>query len=759
MQSKKMPSRLCASFFVCSLPVALRKAIWCPALFAPFLSLAQEDTLARQKSLEEVIIYSNKFAERKKNIVQKIDVISARQIAQMNAQNTGDLLINTGNVFVQKSQQGGSSPVIRGFEASRVLLVVDGIRMNNAIFRSGHLQNIITVDQNMLERVEVLYGPASTLYGSDALGGVVHMRTKGPLLSSTGKSARTGSAFVRHSSANKEKTAHADFSIGGRKWGWLQSYTFSDFDDLRMGSRYPDKYPDFGRRTHYIAHLNGIDSLVTNKDDRVQKFSGYRQWDVMQKVVYRPARTVSHLLNLQYSGSGNVPRYDRLQDRSNGTLRFAEWYYGPQERQLAAYELNMDSSGFFTNIKSIISYQHIAESRHQREYRRYDRLDNRFENLQVGSFTLDGRKLWKKNELTVGIDGQWNSVKSTAFRKNIRTGSTSPLDARYPNGSNRMTYYGAYAQHLWKGFGNKLIINDGIRLQGVQLHSTIKDNSFFNFPFTQIDQKNTAVTGNIGLVYLPSAAWRLTGGLSSGFRSPNIDDAAKIFESNTASRQLILPNPGIKPEKTCNVDVGITGYFENLLNTRLEITGFYTWFRNALALAPFTFENKDSINYNGTMVRVFANQNVNKARLYGFNANLTTYFSGTLQLFTTVSYTYGRLKGLAKTEVPLDHIPPIYGKTSLTYSSRRVSIDGYILYNGWKKIADYHPSGEDNAQYATPEGTPAWATFNIKSTIVLARHLTVQAGIENIGDRNYRYFASGFSAPGRNLILSLRSSF
>src|SRR5829696_8993944 len=152
------------------------------ALLCLFInSHAQTNTSA--KNMDEVIIYSGKFAERKKNIAQKIEVISARQIAQWNAQNTGDLLMHTGNVFVQKSQQGGSSPVIRGFEANRVLLVVDGIRMNNAIYRAGHLQNVITVDQNSLERIEVLYGPASTLYGSDALGGVVLMRTKQPKLS------------------------------------------------------------------------------------------------------------------------------------------------------------------------------------------------------------------------------------------------------------------------------------------------------------------------------------------------------------------------------------------------------------------------------------------------------------------------------------------------------------------------------------------------------------------------------------------------
>src|SRR5215213_3070792 len=113
-----------------------------------FDATAQDSAAA--ENLEEVIIYSGKFSERRKHIVQKTDVLTAGRIAQVNAQNTGDLLQNTGNVFVQKSQQGGSSPVLRGFEASRVLLVIDGVRMNNAIYRSGHLQNVITTDQNSL---------------------------------------------------------------------------------------------------------------------------------------------------------------------------------------------------------------------------------------------------------------------------------------------------------------------------------------------------------------------------------------------------------------------------------------------------------------------------------------------------------------------------------------------------------------------------------------------------------------------------------
>ncbi|MGZ8537521.1 MAG: hypothetical protein ACXWV9_04610, partial [Flavisolibacter sp.] len=124
------------------------------------------------------------------------------------------------------------------------------------------------------------------------------------------------------------------------------------------------------------------------------------------------------------------------------------------------------------------------------------------------------------------------------------------------------------------------------------------------------------------------------------------------------------------------------------------------------------------------------------------------------------NYTYGRLEPNKGTQVPLDHIPPVYGKTALSYFQKIVSAEMYALYNGWKNLEDYNTTGgEDNLQYATPEGMPSWFTINFKSTIRLHEKLSLQAGVENIFDRNYRQFASGFSAPGRNYIFAIRSNF
>jgi hemoglobin/transferrin/lactoferrin receptor protein len=735
----------------------LLTAILCSAVSV----YAQEDSLS-EKTLGEVVISANKFAERKRNVNQKIDIITAKAIASMNAQNTGDLLMNTGNVFVQKSQQGGSSPVLRGFEASRVLLVIDGIRMNNAIYRAGHLQNVITVDQNMLERVEVLYGPASTLYGSDALGGVIHLITKPPLLSSEKKLRATGAAFSRFSSANNEKTVHFNLSLGGKKFAWLQAYTYSYFGDMKMGGNYPDKYPGFGRRDSLISTVNGVDNVIANNDTRVQKFSGFKQWDITQKFLFKQSDKISHLLNLQQSNSTAVPRYDRMQDKKNfegsigTTLRYAEWFYGPQTRYLGSYEFNVSRPGFFDLLRVNLNYQHIEESRQQREYRQYDRFDSRVEKLDIWGYIIDARKKWGKNEITIGTDGQLNKVKSTAARTNRTTGTVSALDTRYPNGKNKMNYTGLYAQHLLKLKEEKLILNDGIRLQLVNLNSTIADNSFFNLPVTEFVQHTFALTGNAGIVYLPTEDARLTAGFSSGFRNPNIDDVARVFESSTSLRRVIIPNPDIKPEYTYNFDLGFSQSI--LQKIKIEMTGFYTLFRNAISLAPFLLNGQDSIVYNGVKSAVYANRNVKKAYTYGFNANMKVDLTKQFSFFGTVTYTYGRFKNSNGTTTPQDHIPPVFGKLNISYSQNKYSAEVFALFNGWKRIKNYNLDGEDNQQYATPDGMPSWFTLNWRNSFNICKKAQLQFAIENILDRNYRYFASGFSAPGRNYVVAFRTS-
>ena len=729
-------------------------------LFTSVGAAAQSDT-SKSTTLEEAFIYSNKFREKINHTAQQAIVIDRIRITKANAPTTADLLQETGKVFVQKSQQGGGSPVLRGFEASRVLLLVDGIRMNNAIYRAGHLQNAITVDQNILESVEVLMGPASTLHGSDALGGAIHFRTRAAQLSETGKPVVSGNQFLRYRTINKEVTGHIDANLGTKKIGWMQSYTFSKFGDLKMGSRYPEKYPNFGRRTQYIETRNGIDHLVVNPDERIQKFSNYQQWDITQKLLFKQNDRVTHSLNLQLSNTNDVPRYDRLQDLKDfggsigNTLRYAEWYYGPQFRSLAAFQTHW-TINTQQEINLQVYHQLVKESRQTREYLRYDRFDSRREVIGVWGFNFDTRTKKGNDEFTYGLDGQWNDLHSEADRTDLRTGNKTALDSRYPDGKNNMSYLGVYGQHLRKFKNSKWVLNDGIRVQLITLRSTIEDNTFFRFPFTEIHQKNLSATGNLGIVYNPSASMRVAFHLSSGFRTPNIDDAARVFESSTSQRRLILPNPNIRPERTYNTDLNWILRIDDRI--RFEGAFFYTLYRHAIALAPYQLNGSDSVDYNGVRAAVFANQNARNGYLLGVQGRIFIQLGANWSTDHTITQSKGRYK-LTTGFIPLDHIPPVFGRSGIQYRRKRFESEAFLLYNGWKRLKDYNLDGEDNLQYATPDGMPGWMTLNFRVQVDVSKQIRIQGSLENLTDRNYRVFASGLSAPGRSWMITVRSGF
>ena len=287
------------------------------------------DSVIRMETQEielgEVVISASQKLESKKEVPRKVVTISKQDISFYKPQTSADMLENTGQVFVQKSQQGGGSPMIRGFSANRILLVYDNIRMNNAISRSGNLHNIISVDPNFLERTEIIYGPGTVVYGSDALGGVVHMRSEGINLGADKMNLR-GDLGLSYSSANKGKTGHIDLGSANKKWGWHTSLTYSQFDDLEMGSDGPDEY----LRKSYVKRVNGQDVEVENENPEIQVPSGFDQFNLAQKFKFSTSDFSDIQVFGQLSGTSDIPRYDRLIQEDSNQLKYAEWYYGPQ---------------------------------------------------------------------------------------------------------------------------------------------------------------------------------------------------------------------------------------------------------------------------------------------------------------------------------------------------------------------------------------------------------------------------------------------
>jgi hemoglobin/transferrin/lactoferrin receptor protein len=702
--------------------------------------------------IEEFVISAYRWEQNREEVPNKISVISRKEIEFENPQTAADLLAKSNEVFVQKSQLGGGSPMIRGFSTNKILLVIDGVRMNNAIYREGNLQNVLSIDANAIENSEVIFGPGSVTYGSDALGGVMDFHTLRVKLATGPVIDLTGNALTRYSSANNEKTAHLDFNIATPKLGFLTSLTYSDFGDLVMGSNENDEY----QRKEYVAKINGIDSVITNKNPNKQIQSGYNQVNFMQKIRYKISDELDFVYAFHYSKLSDVPRYDKLIEYKNNVLRYGDWYYGPQKWMMHSLNMNYTSSNLlFDELKLTLAYQDYEESRHDRKFRS-DELFERTEQIGALSFNLDFDKNFKRdNQLFYGFEAVYNSVTSTAHVKDITTSIKSPADTRYPDGINNYTTLAAYLSYK-ENFSEKFTTITGIRFNYVSLYSTLVDTTFFSFPFDNISLNTSALNGSLGVVYKPVPSWQIHFNASSGFHAPNLDDMGKIFESEPGN--VIVPNENLKPEYAYNVDLGVQKDFSEVAT--VSLTGFYTLLINAIVRRDFTFNGADSIMYEGEMSKVLAMVNTDNATLYGFNGSLIINLPIDLKFETTINYTHGE----DQDGVPMRHAGPWFGSTRLSYIKNNLKASFYANYNGEISYKNLPPSEQDKPTiYATDKNgnpySPSWYTLNFLASYNFKFGVTINAGVENILDVRYRPYSSGIVSPGRNFIIGLRANF
>ena len=715
---------------------------------------AQKDSMPQQE-LEAVTVYYNRWERQVNEVPNRIAKINLKQLRLQNPQTMADALNASGEVFIQKSQMGGGSPMIRGFATNRVLMVVDGVRMNNAIYRSGNIQNVISFDPLALEDAEVIFGPGSLMYGSDAIGGVMDFHTLSPKLANKGTLVQ-GSAFARYASANGERTIHADANLGGEKLSWLVSFTNSRFGDLRMG-RFggPDSY----LRRQYVERINGVDQVINNGDPLLQKQSGYTQQNFMTKLRWKPSTSWDIEYGFHYSGTGNVPRYDRLIEYAGTNLRFAEWYYGPQLWKMHNLQIrHRQTKGLYNDARLIIARQDYEESRNDRR-RGNNSLRNQTENVGAWSVNLDFTKTFgEKAELYYGAEWVDNQVGSFARNINIASSAVAPTATRYPNGSswNSLAAYVSYRTELH----SRLNFTSGLRYNHNSIQANF-DTSFFKFPFTRTSLNKGSLTGNAGVVYKASNRWQFSLLASSGFRMPNIDDIGKVFES--APGIVVVPNPSLQSEYAWNLELGTRYEVDQQFNAFANV--FYTLLDNALSRRAFQFNGQDSIVFDGIKSRVEAIQNVAQARVWGVQLGWEWMLHKNLRWQARLNWIKGKETDDTKDiQVPLRHAPPFYGSMALQFQHNKWLIELNAQYNSEISNTNLAPSEQAKpAIYATDANgkpyCPAWYTLNLKAGYQVSEKITANIGWENMTDQRYRPYSSGIVAPGSNVLLSVRVQF
>ncbi len=703
--------------------------------------------------LDETVVLVNRWEQQPEEIPQQIASIRPEDIQFLNPGTAADALEQTGEVFVQRSQLGGGSPMIRGFAANSVLIVVDGIRMNNAIYRSGNLQNVISIDPALIGEAEVVFGPSSVIYGSDALGGVMDFHTYQPAFNLSNGVETEVQALVRYGSAANEKTGNIRLDLRGERLSSISSITFSDFGDLRAGSRRPTNFPDFGKRFQYVVQQNGRDTLAQNENVNRQLPSGYRQLNAMQKIRYRPSDWAELTYGLLFSTTSDIPRYDRLiENQDNGLPRNAEWYYGPQCWMMNYLKGTLyNANRWYDEAKLTVGYQQVQESRFDRRYQR-NTLRSRTEDVDVWTLNFDADRQWNaKHQLFYGLEYVFNGVNSTAFSENIETREREPTSTRYPDGGSQYQSLASYASYKFSP-SPKITLTSGLRYSYVWLDSKFDDKSFFNFPYNQINLGTGAISGSTGVTYRPTDRWQLNSVISSGFRAPNVDDIGKVFDSEPGN--VVVPNPGLSPEYSYNAEVGATFRFSD--NWRLNGVLYGSLLRDAMVRRDFTFGGEDSIVYDGVLSRVQAITNTGQAYIWGYSLRLEGELSDHWKLRFSLSDNTGRD---TEENEPLRHVTPWFGRTSLTYQQNKWRGEFLVRYNGSVAWEDLAPAEQNKPHIYTEDGALAWYTLNLIGSYEIIPELTLQAGVENILDKHYRPYSSGISAPGANIIVALRGKF
>lgn len=706
-------------------------------------------------NLDEVVVAGTRWRQSSDNIPSKIVTISPTEINLQNPQTAADLLSISGKVFIQKSQQGGGSPMIRGFATNRLLYTVDGVRMNTAIFRGGNIQNVINLDPFTMENTEVLFGPGSVIYGSDAIGGVMSFQTLTPQFSLTDKPMVTGKAISRFSTASKEKTGHFDVNVGWKKWAMVTSFSAWDFENLRQGNHGPEDYI----KPYHVQRQDSVDRVITQSDPLLQVPSAYSQMNLMQKIRFKPNEHWDFQYGFHYSETSSYGRYDRHNRMKNGLPRYAEWNYGPQMWMMNNLNITHTSDNVIFNQMTIrLAQQSFEESRIDRSFNKNDRNSNT-EKVEAYSINLDFVK-WTggKNTIYYGLEYVRDDVKSTGSITDISTGITVEGPARYPNSS--WTSIAAYIEDVYK-VSNNFTLQGALRYNQFILDADFTNNTnFYPFPFTTTNINNGALTGSIGGVYRPSGTWIISTNIGTAFRSPNVDDIGKVFDSEPGS--VVVPNPDLKAEYAYNFDLGVAKVIADVI--KLDITGYYTYLQNAMVRRDYQLNGLDSIMYEGEMSKVQALQNAATAKVYGVQLGLEVKIPSNFTFSTDINFQKGKEEMDDGTTSPSRHAAPFFGVSRLNYRFNKLNLEFYTNYQGERKYDELPVSEQSKDEiYAKDSNgnnySPAWYTLNIKAIYDLENQFILSVGIENITDQRYRPYSSGISSPGRNFILSLRYNF
>lgn len=660
--------------------------------------------------MEMTVVSASRHAQKIIDSPRAISVITAEELRAKNYRTTPEALAELVGVHLQETNYGGGSPIIRGLVGNQILIMVDGVRINNGITRLGPNQYLNTIDIKSIEQIEVVRGAGSVLYGSDALGGLINIITKSGVKLKDGSE---GNAKV------SGRYSTADDGIIGR---------------VELGSKLGD-FNLFGGAT--VKKFNDMEG---GKDTGLQEFTGYNEWNADLKLGFTPSEQHSLVLGYQHLNMSDVPRSDRLIAGAD-----LKRHWDPELRDLVFVDYNFNNvTSFIDNINVKVSYQSQLEEIHRitssspNTERKYTEKVN-----SVGATLQLSSSIGESNMFTYGLDMNFDDISSKREDLDLTTGTVTQKAGNYADGSTN-DIIALFIQDEIK-LSEKWFAYLGLRYSSISVKAVLEDSKI---GAVDVNITPNSLVGSGFLMYKFTPGFNISLGASQGFRAPNIDDATKL---GPLAEVYNYPNPDLEPETSINYELGLKLSEANYSGA---VNFFYSEISDLIALVPTTLNGKSYLdeNNNGSKddgeLDVVTRGNIGESQIYGFELEGKYQISNKLDVRGNVAWTYGEDK---ITKNPLTRIPPLEGLFGITWKPNdNVWLEYFNLF-GSKQ--DRLSPGDIKDIRIPDGGTPAFLTFNVRGGYDFEKYGRATLTIENITNETYKYHASGIYMPGTNFVL------
>jgi len=664
--------------------------------------------------LEEVVVTARRLQEPAFTTPHSVDVIDSQRIKVASFRSTPDIFREVPGAMVQKTAYGQGSPYLRGFTGFRNLFMIDNIRLNNAVFREGPNQYWSTVDAGSIARVEVVRGPSSVLYGSDAIGGTVNVLTRRPQAYREGEQI-DGDAYYRYATAENSSIgrATADLALSDRA-GLLLGGSAKDFGDIESGQ---GKLPN----------------------------TGYDEWDADAKVVYDLSDNL-HLTGAHYQvHQHHVPRtHSTIHSKPYaGTTVGSDYQRNTnQDRALTYARLEADEWLGLQNW-DLTLYHSLQEEEETRVRSGNRRSQQGFKVNTYGFNLLTTIASAHWGEFITGVDWAHDMVDSHS--------STNPVQGPVADDSS-YDWAGIFAQNLYH-FGASVELTTGVRLGYFAANagsiSDPVDGTEFSYHQDWLEPVGSI---RLGWAAVPDQVY-LYGGISQGFRAPNLSDLTRY--DTARSNEFEVPSADLDPERFTSYELGSRFSAQGL---NVDVAAYYTDIQDQIQRLLTGRVNADGENE-------ITKANVGNGEIYGFEVKINWVPTENWQLFGTYAWLDGRVDNEAQVGAPTvrdypSRLMPANYRVGLQYqpeSALNWWAETEII--GAEDANKLSLQDQTDTQRIPPGGTPGYTVWTVRGGLDLGANLDLVLALENVMDENYRVHGSGQNEPGRNIIVALEYSF